>query len=338
MKRSLLVPGSGPPTTENATQQFRLFASSAGSMCNLDCQYCFLLSEEALEEYIRQLLESHDSPTVTVAWQGEEPTLLGLPFFQRATELVEKYRRPRQEVQHTFQTAGISLDDKWCAFFRQHDILVGLSVDGPQEVHDRYHVARGGKSAFNLLMRGLSRLRRHGVRFTIRCAVNAANQYHGRTVYRFFRDELQADRIQFIPLVERGGQNRIVCAQKEPFVTLRSVDDLQYGRFLIEIFEEWVRRDVDRIFVQFFDVTLNSWLGRYTPGIHTAACGLMNTYDTLTSQCRNCEVRPLCDGGRPEDRFVMSSDDEPGHNYLCAGLELFYKHTRPAMEMMTIPT
>jgi uncharacterized protein len=390
-----------------APRRFHLLAKPSGSACNIDCRYCFFLSKEALypgdrqrmsdetlETYIRQLLEAHTAPAVTVAWQGGEPTLMGLPFFQRAMELVKRYRRPEQEIQHTFQTNGIALDDKWCAFFKEHDMLVGLSVDGPREMHDTYRVTRGGKGTFDLVMRGLSHLRKHGVRFNILCTVNAANQRHGATVYRFFRDELQAEWIQFIPIVERTtadllpianlgwserpGQKRMLYTQTGSHVTERSVDGGQYGQFLVEIFEEWVRRDVGSVFVQLFDVTLDAYFGRYTLCIHAPTCGMgpalehngdlyacdhfvepgfrlgnihekhmmtlitspeqrkfgLDKRDTLTSQCRNCEVRRLCNGGCPKDRFVASRDNEPGHNYLCAGLELFYKHTRPAMEKM----
>ena len=392
---------------ENAPSRFHLLAKPSGSACNIDCQYCFFLSKEALypgerqrmseetlEEYIRQLLESHRTAHVTIAWQGGEPTLMGLPFFQRSIELVEKYRRSEQEVQFTFQTNGIALNDDWAAFLKQHDVLVGLSVDGPRELHDRYRVTRGGKGTFDLVMRGFSFLRKHGVRRNILCTVNAANQHHGRAVYQFFRDELQADWIQFIPIVERAtpdtlpianlgwgdhtGQGRILYTQTGSLVTNRSVHGRQYGQFLIDIFEEWIRRDVGITFVQLFDVTLEAYFGRYTLCIHAPTCGLgptiehngdlyscdhyvepgyllgnihqthmlelvaspqqrkfgLDKRDALTAQCRSCEVRPLCNGGCPKDRFVASRDGESGHNYLCHGLELFYKHTRPAMERM----
>jgi len=399
--------GSVPIRIENAPKRFHLLSKPSGSACNIDCQYCFFLSKDALypgdrqrmseatlEEYIRQLLESHRTPSVTVAWQGGEPTLMGLPFFRRAMEFVEKHRRAGQEVCHTFQTNGILLDDEWCAFFKQHSVLVGLSVDGPQETHDRYRVTRTGKGTFDLVMRGLSCLRKHGVEYNILCTVNAANQDHGRRVYRFFRDELHATWMQFIPIIERAtqdtlpianlgwsdrpGQHRILYTQTGSLVTDRSVGGRQYGQFLIDIFEEWVRHDVGQIYVQLFDVTLDAYFGRYTLCIHAPTCGIgpalehngdlyscdhfvepgfrlgnihqthmlelitspqqrkfgLDKRDTLTSQCRNCEVRQLCNGGCPKDRFVMSRDNEPGQNYLCEGLELFYKHTRPAMQTM----
>ena len=286
----------------NAPPRFHLLAKPSGSTCNIDCTYCFFLSKEALypnekhrmseatlDAYIRQLLESHRTPEVTVAWQGGEPTLMKLEFFEHAVELVEKYRRPGQVVQQTFQTNGLLLDDDWCAFFKKHKFLVGLSVDGPRELHDTYRLNRKGEGTFDLVMRGWQFLRKHGVEFNILCTVNAANQDHGRTIYRFFRDELGAKWLQFIPIVERTtaenmdianqgwserpGQKRMLYTQSGDLVTKRTVGAEQYGRFLIDIFEEWVRRDVGKVFVQLFDVTLEAYFGRHLLCIHAPTCG-----------------------------------------------------------------
>ena len=289
------MPDRGPPG-------FHLLAKPSGSTCNIDCTYCFFLSKEALypndksrmsastlEAYIRQLLESHRVPDVTVAWQGGEPTLMKLEFFQHAVELVEKYRRPEQTVKHTFQTNGLLLDDDWCRFFKQHDFLVGLSVDGPRELHDTYRLDRRGKGTFDLVMKGWQALRKHEVDFNILCTVNAANQHHGRAVYRFFRDELGAKWIQFIPIVERAteqtisiankgwsevpGEKRLLYTQTGNLVTERTVGPEQYGSFLIDVFEEWVRRDVGQVYVQLFDVTLEAFFGRHMLCIHAPTCG-----------------------------------------------------------------
>jgi uncharacterized protein len=286
----------------NAPPGFHLLAKPSGSTCNIDCTYCFFLSKESLypneknrmseftlETYIRQLLESHRTPTVTVAWQGGEPTLMRLEFFRRSVELVEKYRRPAQAVQHTFQTNGILLDDSWCAFFKEHNFLVGLSVDGPRELHDTYRVDRSKQGTFDKVMRGWRHLRRHGVDFNILCTVNAANEKHGRAVYRFFRDEMEAKWVQFIPIVERAsqetieianlgwseqpGRKRLLYTQSGNLVTKRSVGSELYGRFLVDIFEEWVRHDVGEVFVQIFDVTLEAYFGRHLLCIHAPTCG-----------------------------------------------------------------
>ncbi|MBK8380334.1 MAG: SPASM domain-containing protein [Ignavibacteria bacterium] len=355
--------------TADTPPGFHLLSKPSGSTCNIDCTYCFFLSKEALypneksrmsdatlEEYIRQLLESHRIPEVTVAWQGGEPTLMKLDFFRHSVELVEKYRRPGQVINHTFQTNGLLLNDEWC--------------------------------------KGLNMLQRHKVEYNILCTVNAANENHGRTVYRFFRDELKAKWIQFIPIVERAtpdtidianqgwsnpeDRKRLLYTQTGNLVTERTVGALQYGRFLVDIFEEWVRHDVGKVFVQLFDVTLESYFGRHLLCIHAPTCGYgpalehngdlyscdhfvepdyllgnihkthmqdlvsspeqrkfgQNKFDSLTAQCKNCDVRQLCNGGCPKDRFALSKDGEQGQNYLCPGLELFFTHTRPAMQAM----
>jgi len=400
-------PPPDPATTANAPPRFHLLAKPSGSTCNIDCKYCFFLSKEALypneklrmseatlSAYLRQLLESHRLPEVTVAWQGGEPTLMGVDFFRKSVALVEQHRRPGQVIQHTFQTNGIALDDEWCAFLKEHDFLVGLSVDGPRELHDAYRVTRGGDGTFDLVMRSWSRLRRHGVKFNVLCTVNAANQEHGLRVYRFFRDELHAEWMQFIPIIERATpetlhlanagwserprEKRLLYTQTGSLVTDRSVGGAQYGQFLVDIFEDWVRHDVGRVYVQLFDVTLEAYFGRYRLCLHAPTCGngpalehngdlyacdhfvepryrlgnIHSTHmlelvasptqrsfgqdkrDTLTRQCQQCEVRPLCNGGCPKDRFVESRDGEPGHNYLCEGLYRFFAHTRPAMQYM----
>jgi uncharacterized protein len=289
------VSGDAPPN-------FHLLAKPSGATCNIDCTYCFFLSKEALypndknrmsaetlETYICQLLESHSDPEVTVSWQGGEPTLMRLEFFKHSVSLVEKYRRPGQTVNHTFQTNGLLLDDAWCAFFKLHDFLVGLSVDGPRELHDTYRVDRRGKGTFDLVMNGWQALRRHDVDFNILCTVNAANEKHGRSVYRFFRDVLGAEWVQFIPIIERAteqtinianqgwskqaGKKRLLYTQTGNIVSERTVGARQYGQFLIDVFEEWVRHDVGKVYVQLFDVTLEASFGRHLLCIHAPTCG-----------------------------------------------------------------
>jgi uncharacterized protein len=290
------------PPPANSPPGFHLLAKPSGSTCNIDCTYCFFLSKEALypndkhrmsdatlDAYIRQLLESHRTPKVTVAWQGGEPTLMKIDFFRRAVEFVEKHRLPGQEVSHTFQTNGLLIDDDWCAFFKEHNFLVGLSVNGPRELHDIYRVDRRGRGTFDLVMRGWRHLCRHGVEFNVLCTVNAANEKHGRVVYRFFRDELGAKWIQFIPIVERAAQEtlelanlgwserpsekRLLYTQAGNMVTERCVGGEQYGRFLIDVFQEWVRHDVGQVYVQLFDATLEAYFGRHLLCIHAPTRG-----------------------------------------------------------------
>ena len=406
-KRPLFMKKRTLPVIANAPPAFHLLAKPTGSTCNINCTYCFFLSKEALypnektrmsdttlEEYIRQLLESHQTPEVTIAWQGGEPTLMRLGFFKKAVEIANKYKRPGQTLLHTFQTNGILLDDEWGKFFKENELLVGLSVDGPREIHDKYRLDRGAKGTFDRVMKGWEVLRRHNVDFNILCTVHAANQTKGREVYRFFRDELAAQFIQFIPIVERAttktidlanegwsekaGRNRLLYTQNGTLVTDRSVGGKEYGQLMIDVFEEWVRNDVASVFVQLFDVTLEAYFGRHLLCIHAPTCGLApvleyngdlyscdhyvepkyklgNIHEKhmlemvaspeqrkfgadkrayLTAQCKRCDVLSLCNGGCPKDRFSLSSDGEPGHNYLCQGLELFFRHTHPAMSTM----
>ena len=406
-KRPLFMKKRTLPVIANAPPAFHLLAKPTGSTCNINCTYCFFLSKEALypnektrmsdktlEEYIRQLLESHQTPEVTIAWQGGEPTLMRLEFFKKAVEIANKYKRPGQTLLHTFQTNGILLDDEWGKFFKENELLVGLSVDGPREIHDKYRLDRGAKGTFDRVMKGWEVLRRHNVDFNILCTVHAANQTKGREVYRFFRDELAAQFIQFIPIVERAttktidlanegwsekaGRNRLLYTQNGTLVTDRSVGGKEYGQLMIDVFEEWVRNDVASVFVQLFDVTLEAYFGRHLLCIHAPTCGLApvleyngdlyscdhyvepkyklgnihekhmlemvaspeqrkfgaDKRDSLTAQCKRCDVLSLCNGGCPKDRFSLSRDGEPGHNYLCQGLELFFRHTHPAMSTM----
>jgi uncharacterized protein len=289
-------------TSPQPPPAFHLLAKPTGAVCNLDCKYCFFLSkemlypgsrfrmaDELLETYIRQLLEAQPIPEVTIAWQGGEPTLMGLDFFKRSIELVEKYRKPGQAIQHTIQTNGTKIDGEWAAFFKQHNFLVGLSVDGPKEMHDAYRVNKGGGGSFDQVMKGWERLVDHAVDVNILCTVHAANADHPLEVYHFFRDALKAQYMQFIPIVERvtaemlplanhgwserPGGDRPLYTQIGELVTGRSVMPEQYGRFLIAIFDEWVRRDVGKVFVQSFDAALANWVGQPSLCIFQPTCG-----------------------------------------------------------------
>jgi uncharacterized protein len=272
---------------KNAPPAFHLLAKPTGAICNLDCQYCFFLSKEQLypgskfrmsddllETYIKQLLESHRTPEVTIAWQGGEPTLMGLEFFQRSIELVEKHKKPGQQVSHTLQTNGTRLDDDWGHFFKQHNFLIGLSADGPQPLHDTYRVDKRGRGSFEQVMQGWKTLKKHHVDFNILCTVNAANGDRPLEVYRFFRDALGAEFIQFIPIIERVNEDGSTLIQSGNQVTERSVKPEQFGRFLIGVFDEWVRRDVGKVFIQHFDAALANWVS-VQPGvcIFSKTCG-----------------------------------------------------------------
>jgi uncharacterized protein len=287
---------------DKAPPAFHVLAKPTGAICNLDCKYCFFLSkemlypgsrfrmaDELLESYVQQLLEAHRVPEVTIGWQGGEPTLMGLDFFERSIEYVEKHKKPNQRVQHTMQTNGTKLDDEWCTFFKQHNFLIGISIDGPKEIHDTYRVNKGGLGTYDQVIDGLNHLRDHEVEFNILCTVHAANADHPLEIYRFFRDELEAEFIQFIPVIERAteqllpianlgwsekiGSERPLYVQQGDLITERSVKAAQYGEFLTTIFDEWVRRDVGKVYVQLFDVTLGSWIGQHSLCIFSPTCG-----------------------------------------------------------------
>jgi len=232
----------------------------------------FRMTDELLEMYIRQLVESNRTPEVMVAWQGGEPTLMGLDFFRRSIELERKYARPGQQITNTIQTNGTLLDDEWCTFLKANGFLVGISIDGSREMHDAYRVDKGGKPTLDRVMRGLGNLREHGVEWNALTTVHAANGEHGREVYRFLRDECGASFIQFIPIVERPTTGGIPTGSE---VADRSITAEGYGRFLIDVFEEWVRRDIGEVYVQMFDVALANRCG-VPPGlcVHSETCGL----------------------------------------------------------------
>jgi uncharacterized protein len=270
----MTLPGTRPllpePRPLTAPASFHVLSKPTGPICNLDCQYCFFLSKEALYPgdrfrmtddvlgaYIRQVIEAQAAPEVTIAWQGGEPTLMGVDFFRRALALADEYRRPGQRLQHTIQTNGTLLTEEWCELFKKHQFLVGLSVDGPPAMHDAYRVDKRGAPTYEKVRRGWDLLQRHDVDTNILCTVNAANQDHPLEVYRFFRDDMGARHIQLIPIVERDNETGF---QVGDTVTDRSVDPDAWGRFLIEVYDEWLGHDVGTVFVQMFDAALASWL------------------------------------------------------------------------------
>lgn len=255
---------------------FHVMLKPGGAICNLNCTYCYYLSKEGLypdsdfrmseallEEFTRQYIGAQRVPEVTFGWQGGEPTLIGLDFFRLAVELQQRYRRPGLRIVNTLQTNGTTLSDEWCHFFRERDFLVGLSLDGPRELHDAYRLDKGGKPTFNRVMAGLYLLKKHKVEFNILACVHAANADHPLEVYRFLRDQVGAQFIQFIPIVERNNDTGF---QEGEEITDRSVTGRQYGDFLTAVFDEWVHRDVGRVYVQIFDAALAAWLGQ-RPGL-----------------------------------------------------------------------
>jgi uncharacterized protein len=261
---------------------FHIMAKPHGPICNLNCTYCYYLEKEnlyaakgrdyrmsdsVLEAYIRQYIEAQPAQHVSFAWQGGEPTLLGVPFFERVLELQTKYAGEKT-VANAFQTNGTLLDDAWGEFLARNKFLIGISVDGPADIHDAYRVDKGGQPTFARVMRGLDFLKKHGVEFNTLTVINRKNSYRAQEVYRFLK-QIGSTYLQFIPVVEQVAAepdpNGLVLlkpyARQQTTVSEWSVEPLQFGKFLSSVFDEWVLNDVGRVFVQIFDVALESWAG-----------------------------------------------------------------------------
>ncbi|HXS75580.1 MAG TPA: anaerobic sulfatase-maturation protein [Terracidiphilus sp.] len=264
-----------------AHSPFHIMTKPIGPICNLDCKYCFYLekeklypgtqkwgmSGEVLERYIRDYIASQPQDEVHFAWQGGEPTLLGLDFFRTVVELQKRYANGKQ-IHNALQTNGVLIDDEWGEFLAENGFLVGVSIDGPRELHDCYRVDKGQAPTFERVMRGIETLTRHEVDFNTLTVVHRKNSEYPLEVYRFLK-QIGSGFIQFIPIVERkaadaDGNGLVLIKpsfERGAAVTDWSVEPEAYGRFLSQIFDEWVKKDVGRTFVQLFDVALESWMG-----------------------------------------------------------------------------
>jgi uncharacterized protein len=363
-----------------ASREFQIFAKPIGAVCNLDCRYCYYLKkqdlypeaesfrmpEDVLEEYIRQHIEARPSETVSFSWHGGEPTVLGLDYFRRIVALQRKHRPLGRRIFNGIQTNGILLDEEWCRFLAAESFGVGLSLDGPAELHDCYRVTRGQEPSHQQTMRGYELLRRHQVPCDILCVVHDRNVRHPLQVYRFFR-EIGAKYLGFLPVVER-------MPEAEGGISPHTVPAEAFGTFLSTILDEWLRRDVGRIAVQIFEEASRPARGlEHSLCIFRETCGdipviehngdfyscdhfvdpehrlgnirqrplaeLLDSpeqiafgrakRDALPQYCLDCEVRDMCNGGCPKDRFLRTPDGEPGLNYLCAGFRSFFHFSRP---------
>jgi uncharacterized protein len=298
------VAGATPDFSHRARQPFHVMVKPTGPICNLECSYCFYLEKEdalpgrmrrwlmeegTLENYIKSYIAAQpagDFP-VTFAWQGGEPTLCGLDFFKKVRELQHKYADGRQ-IDNALQTNGTLLDDKWCEFLAREQFLVGISIDGPADLHDKYRIDKRQRPSFDRVMRGLELLKKHGVEFNTLTCVHRGNQAHPQKVYRFLKS-IGSRYLQFIPIVERkvgtcasrlGFRNHLPPqseageADIESPVMHWSVDGERFGDFLLGVFHDWVRKDVGKIYVQAFDMALGKWAGA-GGGIcvHDETCG-----------------------------------------------------------------
>lgn len=297
-----------PPTPARpASAPFHVMTKPSGSRCNLDCHYCFYLEKEKLyprgpndamrmskpllETYVRDYIAAQPGPSVSFAWQGGEPTLMGVDFFREAVALQKRYANGKQ-IENAFQTNGTLLDDEWGAFFAAENFLVGISIDGPRALHDAYRVDRGKRPTFDRVMAGLEVLKKHKVEFNTLTTVHRKNAPQALEVYRFLRKH-GSGYVQFIPIVERLPERGLaahgltlapppeldeVDSDGEALPGARiapwSVRPAEFGEFLCTIFDEWVKRDVGRVFVQHFDSALAKWIG--APGgacVFAETCG-----------------------------------------------------------------
>jgi uncharacterized protein len=374
-----------------------------GAICNLDCTYCYYLhkeqllgstknfriSDEILETHIRQYIEGQDRSEVVFSWQGGEPTLLGLEFFQKVVELEQKYKKPNQRIENDLQTNGTLLDGEWGAFLKKHGFLVGLSIDGPKELHDRYRLAKDGKPTFGKVYAAAQMLHRHGVPFNALCVVNRVNAKRPLDVYRFLKNEIRPREMQFIPCVEPKDFKHTAPQKWDPatfpvqdspgahpgnpdsVVTDWSVDPDDWGYFLCKVWDDWYRRDVGEVFVNHFETAVAQWKGLDSQlCIYHEFCGKgvalehdgnlyscdhyvypeyklgnileisssrmvfseeqrkfgLNKFNSLPRQCKECDFLFACNGECPKNRVIRTRDGEPGLNYLCSGLQKYWRH------------
>ena len=363
-----------------ASREFQVFAKPTGAVCNLSCHYCYYLKKEhlypegisfrmpddILEAYIVQHIEAFPGPVINFSWHGGEPTLLGLDYFRKIVALQRKHLPANRRITNGMQTNGTLLNDDWCRFLAAEDFSVGLSLDGPAELHDQFRVTRGQTPTHHLALRGYELLRRHRVPCDILCVVNAVNVRHPERVYRFFK-QIKATYIGFLPLVE-------IQPDAPAGVSVRSVPAEAWGDFLCVIFDEWKQLDIGRLKVQIFEEAARTAFGQeHALCIFRKTCGdipvvehngdfyccdhyvdpahrLGNIMEapllgflessrqkafgraklaSLPRYCRECTVREMCHGGCPKDRILRTPEGEAGLNYLCAGYKRFFNHCRP---------
>ena len=364
-----------------AKSPFHVLAKPIGPICNLACEYCFYLdktdslfskvedfkiSDETLENFIKSYIEQQpeNNPEINFAWQGGEPTLMGVDFFKKVIKLQEKHNVKRKKIINSLQTNGTLIDDEWGIFLYENKFLVGISIDGPEEMHNKFRKNKNGEGSFKSVMSGLKILKKYNIEFNILTVVQSDNSKHPEKVYRFLKST-GAKYFQFIPIVEP--QNNVYKK-----VSHRSVTPEKLGEFLNTVFDMWRKKDIGKIYIQHFDMMLGMTLG-YPSSlcVHGPACGRavalehngniyscdhfvfpenyignINTdnfadmldgpkqtkfgqdkYKTLPGYCRNCKFLKFCYGGCPAHRIIETPDKETGLNYLCEGYKKFYEYT-----------
>ena len=362
---------------------FHVMVKPRGPVCNLACDYCYYLpksnlypqsgfkmSLDLLAEFTRQMIAAQPGNQVTFSWQGGEPTLMGLPFFKEALRLQREIAPPQMHIENVIQTNGTTLTPAWCRFFKENGFLVGLSLDGPPNLHNAFRHTREGRESFTQAVRGVKLLKQHQINFNILCCVHRANQAYPLEVYRFRRDVLEAEFIQFIPILQRQLDSE---GRETDQITENSVESDAYGQFLSTVFDEWVQRDVGSVFVQIFDIALGAYLDMPSSlCVFAETCGYamvlehngdLYACDHYVDQAHllgNITQRPLEDLVNSKSQVQFGLDkkarvasacldcpvwfachggcpknrDRDGLNRLCSGYRAFFEHIRPSMETM----
>lgn len=292
-------PSKSQAASETSPVGIHVLAKPTGAACNLRCDYCFYLekeklfpetenfrmSDQVLGTYVCQYAEAQPTPEVEFVWHGGEPAIMGIDFYRKVVKYQEPYRKLKT-IKNSFQTNGTLLTDEWCEFFKKNGFFIGLSLDGPEQIHDRYRRDRGGQSTFQSVMKGLRLLQKHGVDYNILACVAKETAYKPLEVYRFFKEQ-GVEFIQFTPVIERMADERsakhglslaapsdLDKEETNTSVTSWTVEPEAYGDFLIAIYEDWVRNDVGKVFVMNFEWALNAWLGNPSPVcIFAKECG-----------------------------------------------------------------
>lgn len=394
-----------------ATARFHMMAKPTSYRCNLKCEYCFYLEKEAflatpktqeceapqatlsesmpevmpipvLKRYVRDYIQSQDSDQIDFSWQGGEPTLAGLDFYRHAVKFQQQYANGKT-ITNSFQTNGVAINHQWAQFLYQHKFLIGLSIDGTRDVHDKYRISVNGKPTFDRVKRTVELLLEYKVEFNVLTVINDQNWHKGKETYQFLTS-LGARHLQFIPIVEVEGAAHISTGhyspETDPTLAHFSVPAHGYGQFMTDVFEQWIKEDVGTVYVRMFDSILATWLG-YPASVcvQSKQCGQAMVIEAngdvyscdhyvypanrlgniaqiplnklakskqqqrfghakflkLTDKCKTCEVHSLCYGGCPKHRIITQQGQKYKQNYLCGSYLAIFRHTAPAMHLMS---
>jgi uncharacterized protein len=365
------------------SREFQIFVKPIGAACNLRCNYCYyfdkqalhrgrkssVMSDELLEKYIIQHIEATTDETISFSWHGGEPLMAGMLTFRKIVALQKKHKPAGRTIRNGIQTNGTLIDEEWASFLEAENFMVGLSIDGPGDLHNRYRKTADNKTTLQNALKGYEFLFNHGIISEVLCVVHSKNVKYPLVVYNFFK-QLGAKYLTFLPLVVSRPGNK-------SSVSRASVPSAEFGRFLSAVFDEWVEKDIGLIKVQIFEEAIRpAFHQEHTLCIFKKECGgvpvlesngdfyscdhyvdndhrIGNINDgsisgfldsekqmefgevklkSLPRYCKTCEVRAMCNGECPKNRFISTPDGEPGLNYLCSGYKAFFNHCRPFVE------